>query len=1185
LKKSGIPLREAGSEIALGIDDPLPLTPDLAMSERDIFTAALEMTDPAARSAYLDQACADDAALRQRVVMLLGTHGNAGDFLERPAVEQIGADGAPASDATAALDPAGRPEPALTRIERGDDQEEAPLDFLQPSTKPGSLGRLGHYEVLEMLGRGGFGIVVKAFDETLHRVVAIKIISVQLAATSPARKRFLREARASAAVRHESVVAIHAVEEQPIPYLVMEYIPGQTLQQKLDQTGPLDVLEVLRLGCQIANGLAAAHAMGLIHRDIKPANILLESGVEPRVKITDFGLARAADDASLTQSGVIAGTPRYMAPEQAQGEVIDQRADLFSLGSVLYVMVSGRPPFRASTTLAVLKRVAEDTPRPIREIIPEVPEWLCEIVAKLHAKKPEERFQTAKEVAVLLGQHLAELQSGAPRRAEGVSDRRKANAPVPASPVANAPGSPRRRSSLKRGVVVAAACLLAVLAIAAGVYFWPPGLFKDIPVTNPAIHQDMPPLAVAPFDAAQAKAHQEAWAKHLGVEVEDTNSIGMKLRLIPPGQFLMGSPDDEPGREAHEGPQHEVVLTKPFYMGVHDVTVGQFKAFVKAKGYQTEAEKGGGSWRPFPDGWWKSDPQVNWQNPGFEQSDDHPVVCVSWNDAKAFCDWLSDREGKKYALPTEAQWEYACRAGSSTTFSFGDDEQELGQYSLYKANSKGKTNPVGQKKPNAWGLYDLEGNVTQWTADWYTADYYQKSPKKDPPGPRASTVGTRVLRGGCWWDGAVKARAAHRYGDGFWTPWKSGIDIGLRVVQIGDLKASPVEVAPFVVLAAKGQPERSFATLKDAVDKAQAGDTIEIRGNGPFQPTPMNLDKALTLRAGAGYRPVLVHTTDGYLLNTSAPLALEGLEIHSFGNQQKSKESQWGLIGAYATSLRIAHCRILVAGRLYAIWTWQSPLVEVKHSEIFSSECAVDSGVTDGARFVIQNCCLGRSPALVLYENGHDSAKLARDAEVELIDNTFVSDRKIWVDRFFHDPVDVGKEDIRSVRFKAVGNVFQSRLRFGVVEDWDGEGPFRPDALADWYRAHVTWAARDNLFAVKDDFLAFTPRFNDQAQERTLKTSKDWQAFWKVEKDAGIEGTPRFAGGDLLERLEKDPLSLTPADFRLEKGSPGQGAGPDGKDLGADVDRVGPGAAYEDWKKTEEYQEWRKKTEELMKSP
>jgi serine/threonine protein kinase len=290
--------------------------------------------------------------------------------------------------------------------------EDEALAFLAPPTRPDALGRIGHYEVLQVLGRGAFGIVFRAFDEVLQRVVAVKVLAPQLATTSPARKRFLREARSSAAIRHENVVQVYEVGEQPLPYLVIEFIPGETLQQRLDRMGPLDVPETLRIGRQIAEGLAAAHATDLIHRDIKPGNILLEAG-QQKVKITDFGLARAADDASISQSGIIAGTPMYMAPEQAQGQALDQRADLFSLGSVLYQMVTGRPPFRASTTMAVLKRVAEDTPRPIREIIPETPPWLCDIIAKLHAKKPEDRFSSAREVADLLADCEAQLQKNA----------------------------------------------------------------------------------------------------------------------------------------------------------------------------------------------------------------------------------------------------------------------------------------------------------------------------------------------------------------------------------------------------------------------------------------------------------------------------------------------------------------------------------------------------------------------------------------------------------------------------------------------------------------------------------------------------------------------------------------------------------------------------------------------------
>ncbi len=264
--------------------------------------------------------------------------------------------------------------------------------------------------MLEVVGRGGMGIVLRAFDEKLHRVVAIKVLAPALAASGPARQRFVREARAAAAVTHDNVIAIHAVEDAgAVPYLVMQFIDGPTLQEKIDREGSLPLKEILRIGMQIAAGLAAAHAQGLVHRDVKPANILLENGVE-RVKITDFGLARAVDDASLSRSGVIAGTPAYMSPEQAGGGAVDHRSDLFSLGSVLYALCTGHAPFRAATTMAVLKEVCDDTPRPIREVNPDIPDWLEAIIERLHAKDPADRFQTAAEVADLLGRHLARLQ-------------------------------------------------------------------------------------------------------------------------------------------------------------------------------------------------------------------------------------------------------------------------------------------------------------------------------------------------------------------------------------------------------------------------------------------------------------------------------------------------------------------------------------------------------------------------------------------------------------------------------------------------------------------------------------------------------------------------------------------------------------------------------------------------------
>jgi serine/threonine protein kinase/uncharacterized membrane protein len=373
---------------------------------KEVFLEAAELSDEAARAAYLDKACGADAGVRERVEALLRSHDPAGSFLGTPAAVVPDPDRAAIGDLAPASDH------AATRTSDGGAgaSDDEALTFLAPPTRPDALGRIGHYEVLQVLGKGGFGIVFRAFDEILQRVVALKVMGPQLAATSPARKRFLREARSSAQVRHENVVQVYEVAEQPLPYLAMEFIPGETLQQKLDRVGPLDVPEVLRIGRQIAEGLAAAHATDLIHRDIKPGNVLLEGG-QQKVKITDFGLARTADDASISQSGIIAGTPLYMAPEQALGQTLDQRADLFSLGSVLYQMVAGRPPFRANGTLAVLKRVAEDKPRAIREIIPETPQWLCDIIAKLHAKNPDGRYQSAREVADVLADCEAQLKA------------------------------------------------------------------------------------------------------------------------------------------------------------------------------------------------------------------------------------------------------------------------------------------------------------------------------------------------------------------------------------------------------------------------------------------------------------------------------------------------------------------------------------------------------------------------------------------------------------------------------------------------------------------------------------------------------------------------------------------------------------------------------------------------------
>lgn len=282
------------------------------------------------------------------------------------------------------------------------------LDQLAPTDQPKSLGRIDGFEILGVIGSGAMGVVLKAEDPPLERIVALKVMSPSLAVSGTARRRFAREAKAAAGVLHPNVIAIHGVStDHDLPYLVMPYLKGISLRQRVDMQGPLSLVEILRIGSQIANGLAAAHQIGLIHRDIKPANVMLDHGIETAV-ITDFGLARTIDDATMTRSGAITGTPEYMSPEQARGDVIDPSSDLFSLGSVLYTLCTGRSPFRSQTALGVLRRITEESPPTIREINPDIPAWLCTLIAQLHQKSPSKR-PTAVETHQTLERCLAHV--------------------------------------------------------------------------------------------------------------------------------------------------------------------------------------------------------------------------------------------------------------------------------------------------------------------------------------------------------------------------------------------------------------------------------------------------------------------------------------------------------------------------------------------------------------------------------------------------------------------------------------------------------------------------------------------------------------------------------------------------------------------------------------------------------
>lgn len=369
---------------------------------------------------------------------------------------------------------------------------EAGLEFLLPSEEPGMIGRVDRFEVAGVVGRGGMGVVLKAFDGCLERSVALKFLEPRFAKDETARARFCREARAAASITHEHVVAVHHVEEDEIsglPYLVMQLVEGESLQDRLDRAGSLPLADVVRMGMQTAYGLAAAHARGLIHRDIKPANILLERGTD-HIKLTDFGLARAAEDVKLTQTGFVAGTPHYMAPEQARGEPLDHRADLFSLGCVLYVMCTGRPPFDGNTPYLILRQLTEEDAPAVRSVNAAVPEWLDDLISRLLAKKAEDRVQSAADVAEILALRLPEIARAQP-------------SPAISRPVTT--GRSRAAAPRSRVRLLATSAILlfvgaAVGAIAALVIANQMHMLSRAPLTglsaNPDLKPDASPLAV-----------------------------------------------------------------------------------------------------------------------------------------------------------------------------------------------------------------------------------------------------------------------------------------------------------------------------------------------------------------------------------------------------------------------------------------------------------------------------------------------------------------------------------------------------------------------------------------------------------------------------------------------------------------------------------------------------------------
>lgn len=664
----------------------------------------------------------------------------------------------------------------------------------------------GEYVVLDKLGEGGMGVVLKAQHRRMKRLVAVKMLPAGKMKSADSVKRFYHEVEAAARLSHPNIVtAYDAGEHEGIQYLVMEYVDGQDLASLVKQHGPFSVSQAVECIVQAAKGLDYAHKHGVIHRDIKPGNLLLDH--EGTLKILDMGLAHiteSADDPAgaerLTSSGQVMGTCDYMAPEQAEDtRKADHRADIYSLGCTLYRLLVGKPPYTGETAIQVLLAHIQQPIPSLCAMRGDVPAPLEAIYQKMLAKRPEDRYQSMAEVVTA----LESVRSGQTESGEASSDvalksfiqtlqnkgstavTRTAATLVPAAKSLTAheetltyqaehPTTEVRHKRLlallrQKWVLVALGSLLGLITVGLlGVIFVQKpddadgsvGMHEK-EITTGSKPKPPPPLAIAPFDAQQAQAHQWRWAAYLRKPLAITNSIGMKLVLIPPGEFDMGSTPEEIAwaiEEAEkdttaiafmpsEGPRHRVRITKAFYLGMYEVTQAEYERVSRANPSSFSAQG-------------KQAAKVT----GMDTSR-HPVETVSWEDAKMFCDKLSAMPGEQaaarvYRLPTEAQWEYACRAGTTTKWSCGDDVRALGDYAWYSQYLLGRTDRVGERKPNGFSLCDMHGNVSELCWDWYAKDWYASSPADDPTGPMPRSE--RVHRGGSSYESPSRCRSAFR---------------------------------------------------------------------------------------------------------------------------------------------------------------------------------------------------------------------------------------------------------------------------------------------------------------------------------------------------------------------------------------------------------------------------------------
>ncbi|MEK7408319.1 MAG: bifunctional serine/threonine-protein kinase/formylglycine-generating enzyme family protein [Acidobacteriota bacterium] len=639
------------------------------------------------------------------------------------------------------------------------------------------MERIGRYDIVEEVGRGGMGIVYRCVDTALGRTVAVKTVRLSEYTTPhealQLRERLLREARAAGLLAHPNIVAVHDLgQEGDTTYIVMEFVQGRTLDQVLAESTPPPQEWCLKVLEGAARGLDHAHAQGVYHRDVKPGNIMVQDNGE--VKIADFGIAKLTWQKTITETGMVVGSPHYMAPEQLKGEPLSGRSDQFALAAVAYTMLTGHKPFEADTLASLVSKILHDEPPPAQTLNPALGPEVERVLRKAMSKDPAGRYATC---------------------ADFVDALKAARKP------AVKPPAPSHGVRLRWGAISAvAACLLIVTAAAyllldrhqaaqAEIAYWDSikgrkdpasfeaylkryaaGRFRELARAEiealrrqpPAVPPPKPPPparvkevqptperepverpASAGAKVKPAPPPESARVPKPGMTVTTNPADGQRYAWIPAGTFQMGCSPGDGQCVNDEKPARTVVIPGGLWMGQTEVTLGAYRRFSGAAGRSAPAP------------------------PASPQDENHPVVSVTWHDAAAYCQWAGGR------LPTEAEWEYAARAGTAGPY-YG----ELSAIAWYTANSGGRTQPVGQKQPNAWRLYDMLGNVWEWVADWYGENYYAASETRNPQGPPGG--GSRVLRGGSWnylpWN--LRASSRHRNVPGNWLN-----DVGFRCMR------------------------------------------------------------------------------------------------------------------------------------------------------------------------------------------------------------------------------------------------------------------------------------------------------------------------------------------------------------------------------------------------------------------